>query len=130
MRGAPLVVFVGAALLCSCNRGSPEPASVNVVRSAASKAEDRAATRPRQIYYDLTHYGWYQRAEPLVFGQQRYVPRGAPIVIPLAKLRLTGNYQGVDFYVLQAETEPPSEVYVPVYEEYWLPFIAAPATSD
>ena len=128
MRGAIVVVFFGAAAL-SCKRGSPEPAVVTAATAASSEI-DAGDAQPRQIYYNLTHYGWYQRAEPLVFAQQRYLPRGAPVSIPLAKLRLAGNYQGVDFYVLESEQEPPAKIYVPVYDSYWLPFIAGPAGSD
>jgi hypothetical protein len=85
---------------------------------------------PTRIYYDLTQFGWYARAEPIVFAQLQYTPRGVPLVIPLAKLRLSGNYQGVDFYVLHTDKEPPSTVYVPVYEGYWLPFITVPSAGD
>ena len=130
MRGPRVFVFLGAVIIFGCgNRGNPEPASVETVAATTAEADDSADT-PRQIYYNLTRYGWYQRAEPLAFAQQRYMPRGAPIVIPLAKLRLAGNYQGVDFYVLHTEEEPPTTLYVPVYERYWLSFVAAPTTTD
>lgn len=129
MRSCHLIVaLVAGALTCCGNRGTPEAASVN--NTVATRSEEMPTdTSPSRIYHDLMRYGWYQRAEPLVFGQQSYVPSGAPVTIPLAKLRLAGNYQGVDFYILQTEREPPATVYVPVYEGYWLSFVAAPTTG-
>ena len=121
-------IFVITVLAAGCgNRDVPQPASVEQVAESASSEEP---VRPRTIYYNLTDYGWYARAEPMVIEQLQYGPGGTPQPIPLAKLRLSGNYQGVDFYVMHGEREPPGTVYVPVYDGYWLPFVAAAPTGD
>ena len=121
-------IVVAVLLAAGCGkRDAPQPATVEQVAEGASVDERE---RPRTIYYNLTDYGWYARAEPMVVDQRKYGPGGTPQSIPLAKLRLSGNYQGVDFYVMHGEREPPGTVYVPVYEGYWLPFVAAAVTGD
>jgi hypothetical protein len=123
-----IVVLVVIVLAASCgNRDAPQPASVAQVAEGGSNEKHEG---PRTIYYNLTDYGWYARAEPMVIEQRPYGPGGTPQPIPLAKLRLAGNYQGVDFYVMHGEREPPGTVYVPVYEGYWLAFVAAAPTGD
>ena len=130
MRSRIFICFVTMFAVQACgNRDVPEAGSVAEVRDTTSDRplEDE---RPRRIYYNLTDYTWYARAEPLLIEQQRYSPSGVPRAIPLAKLRLFGNYQGVDFYALRGEKEPPGTVFVPVHEGYWLPFVAAPSAGD
>jgi len=123
------ISIVGAiVLVAGCgNHDVPQPASVRQVAESTSRHQQE---RPRTIYYNLTDYGWYARAEPMVIDQRHYGPGGTPEPIPLAKLRLSGNYQGVDFYVMHGEKEPAETVYVPVYEGYWLPFVAAVPSGD
>jgi hypothetical protein len=130
MLGKKFVVLVSTIALSACQNRGAESASVAVVTEAESRSGDPSAEVPPRIYYDLTQFTWYARAEPIVTQQQRYMPGGEPVAIPLAKLQLSGNYQGVDYYVARNDKEPPSTIYVPVYEGYWLSFRAASPTGD
>jgi len=87
--------------------------------------------RPDEIYYDLTVYEWYRRGEPLVAGEFAFQPDGVPRPIPFDSLRRAGNYQGVDYYVRRDVPEPHDTLFVPVFDDYWQPFLPvgpAPAT--
>jgi hypothetical protein len=114
-----LLVGLASTACGNSGRHEPEPAALVDVARADQPTRDSV---PREIYYDLMAFAWYARAEPLIFEPVSYMPAGAPTAIPLAKLILAGNYQGVDFYVLRSDHEPPDVVYVPVFEGYWLPF--------
>lgn len=114
-------VLIGLASAGCGNSGAREPAAAALAEVA--QVQVPRDSLPRQIYYDLMAFDWYARAEPLIIAQQAYMPSGAPTSIPLAKLQLAGNYQGVDFYLLHSDREPPDVVYVPVFEGYWLPFM-------
>lgn len=115
------VVLAGLASAGCGNSGRREPEAAAFVDVAQANALP-GDSLPRQIYYDLMSFAWYARAEPLIFEQVSYMPSGAPTAIPLANLHLGGNYQGVDFYVLRSDQDPPDAVYVPVFEGYWLYF--------
>jgi hypothetical protein len=121
--------LIGLASAACRNPEAREPEAAAVADVARATAPPREPL-PRQIYYDLMAFSWYARAEPLIFEQLSYLPAGAPTSIPLAKLLLAGNYQGVDFYVLRADQEPPDVVYVPVFEGYWLAFELSRQTNE
>ncbi|HEY8468781.1 MAG TPA: hypothetical protein VIL18_04020 [Longimicrobiales bacterium] len=99
---------------------------------AAAVLTQDSAPRPRgpdEIYYDLTAYDWYRRGEVLVAAGFAFQPQGLPRVIPFDSLRRAGNYQGVDFYVKNGAAEPYDTVFVPVFEDFWQPFLpVGPAT--
>jgi hypothetical protein len=93
---------------------------------AAAVLTGDSASRPRrpdEIYYDLTAYDWYRRGEVLVASGSAFQPQGLPRIIPFDSLRRAGNYQGVDFYVKNGAAEPYDTVFVPVFEDFWQPFV-------
>jgi hypothetical protein len=116
------------------NRAGADGVASVIDRAAAVLTADSAPrTRgPDEIYYDLTAYDWYRRGEVLVAAGFGFQPQGLPRVIPFDSLRRAGNYQGVDFYVKNGAAEPYDTVFVPVFEDFWQPFLpvgpAAPAT--
>jgi hypothetical protein len=50
-----------------------------------------------------------------------------PIPASVPEMRSAGEYQGVEYYVREADTE--RAVYVPVFEGYWQPFRADSAAA-
>ena len=85
---------------------------------------------PERIYFNLTDYEWYAAGEPLVYRNAEYNAATGVIAAPLSRMRQVGEYQGVDVYAAEGESED-STLYVPVYPGYWQPFhisqAAAPA---
>jgi len=93
--------------------------------TAAALGADTAAppARPDEIYYDLTVYEWYRHGEPLVAEGFAFQPDGVPRPIPLDSLHRAGNYQGVDYYVRNGAAQPHDTLFVPVFDDFWQPFL-------
>jgi hypothetical protein len=122
-QGLALALAVAVAIpgISGCGPDGAPADAVAAATSAESKgASAPEAVRPREIYYDLTAFAWYQAGAPLVVDGRAYVARGAPLTSSSAKLRLAGTYQGVDYY---RDAEISDVVYVPVFEKYWQPFV-------
>lgn len=139
MRG----LLARAILICSliptaCGRPDTEAAtdpagqrgSSPVPPSAADA--DRRARVPRtttlRIFQDLTSFDWYRQGDPLVHDGRSYQPSGPPVRAQPETMRKIGEYGGVDIYVPEGSPED-SSIYVPVYEGYWLAFIASDGES-
>lgn len=131
---AACATLVLALATAACNRaddsrtaaasGAAGVASAVGAAAASLGADSTAAPRrPDEIYYDLTIYDWYRRGEPLVAGGFAFQPAGTPRAIPLDSLDRAGNYQGVDFYVRNGAGEPFDTLFVPVFEDFWQPFL-------
>jgi hypothetical protein len=132
-----LLLLLGAA---ACGGEGAGPAGDGAGADGAASAVDGAAAvltqdsaprprRPDEIYYDLTAFDWYRRGEVLVASGLAFQPQGLPRVIPFDSLQRAGNYQGVDFYVKNGAAEPFDTVFVPVFEDFWQPFLpVGPAT--
>ncbi len=106
--------------------------TLGAAASALGVDTAKPPARPDEIYYDLTVYEWYRRGEPLVAGEFAFQPDGVPRQIPLDSLHRAGNYQGVDYYVRNGVAEPHDTVFVPVFDDFWQPFLPvgrAPATK-
>jgi len=141
IRALVLALAAGAAACTGEDAGGAARASsteglVWTLGAAASALGADTASppaRPDEIYYDLTVYEWYRRGEPLIAGEFAFQPNGVPRPIPLDSLRRAGNYQGVDYYVRNAVPEPHDTLFVPVFDDFWQPFLAvgpAPATRS
>jgi hypothetical protein len=133
----------GALLTTACgNDEAAEPLAVELPEESAPGEADAATmagdddgdlylieepgsaqTRPARIYYDLTRFEWYARGQPLVHEGRTYQPAGAPLPVRDITLELAGEYGGVDYYRMPGDDR--DVVYVPVYEWYWLRFVAA-----
>jgi hypothetical protein len=150
----PLILgaLLGTTLLAGCGgpaRGADQSTIEEIVQTAIeatvqpgtegagggpdhSLAEAERAGAPSVIYYDLTHFDWYRRGEPIQIGGQSFRPRE---VQPTGerKFHQEGSYDGVDYYISRDESEPYDTIYVPVYNGYWLPFAldgAAPEPAN
>lgn len=101
-----------------------EPDAGEVVNRSAGGAAAVDDAAPREIYYDLTAHGWYRRGRPLRAGGYAYQPEGRPRGMPGRALRRAGRYAGVDYYVPPGRQPPHDTVFVPVFPDYWQPFVA------
>jgi hypothetical protein len=90
-------------------------------------APDRETLPHGRIYFTLTQHEWYARGQPLLHDNVAYRPMGMPIPASVPEMRSAGEYQGVEYYVREADTE--RAVYVPVFEGYWQPFRADSAAA-
>lgn len=105
--------------------------TMGAVATAPTPDSAAAPARPDEIYYDLTAYEWYRRGEPLVAAGFAFQPDGIPRIIPLDSLHRAGNYQGVDYYARNGVTQPYDTLFVPVFEEFWQPFLpVGPAPAE
>ncbi|MGH7448458.1 MAG: hypothetical protein ACRELT_12900, partial [Longimicrobiales bacterium] len=77
------------------------------------------------IYYTLTNHEWYAHGEPLVHDGRPYEPAGMPISVSLSEMNRIGDFQGVEYYARDGDSEP--VVYVPVFDGYWQQFRADPS---
>ena len=127
------VVAAGTFWLTGCKAGEAAPsasadsAAVATGTAAVQEQLEEPAERPPNIYYDLTRYGWYERAEPLVHEGRPHQVAGRPVTARLSAMEHIGTYEGVDYY--RARDTTATTLYVPVYEGFWLPFEAAGVTS-
>lgn len=78
---------------------------------------------PDTIYYDLTRFDWYARAEPLRFEGADYTPGASLLAASATEMEKVGSYEGVAVYRWNHATD--SALYVPVFEGFWLPFVRA-----
>lgn len=130
----PGLLLALAFALAACSRSEPAadaggagPAdpggeSVAVAEPEPGEEAEERPTRPERIYYDLTAYEWYRQGRPLVVDGRNYMPSDVPITLPDTPLEKAGEYEGVDYYVVEDAEPPYAVVYVPVFEDYWLPF--------
>jgi hypothetical protein len=119
---------------CSPQRDSTERTSPLLADSPRSQTESpipplavdhpnaRSDTLPPRIYYDLTKFEWYARGEALRFEDRDYVQSGPPVALATSALRKTGDFQGVDIYVLVDADSARIQLYIPVFEGFWLGF--------
>jgi hypothetical protein len=107
---------------------APGVAPANAERGVSSPtAADRSATRPDEIYFDLTIFPWYREGRPLVHNGRPYMPQSDPV--PIAEpLKEAGRYEGVAYYVGESASEPVYTLYVPVYYDYWQRFTSPPGS--
>ncbi|HSJ13074.1 MAG TPA: hypothetical protein VK939_01590 [Longimicrobiales bacterium] len=107
------------------------PASLPPAAAAAGSARAPRDHLPSdRIYYDLTRYEWYARAEPLRHEGRGYQPAGMPVAAPLSEMDQLGAYEGVAYY---RRAGADGLLFVPVFDGYWLAFRAtaqAPAGAD
>lgn len=108
--------------------GEVAAAPSDSLSAAASAAPPAAAAgdTPDEVYFDLTRFDWYRRAEPLVHEGRAYRAAGDPVVASVDALRELGRYQGVAYYAQQDAPPPVYTLYVPVYYRYWQRFISPP----
>lgn len=101
---------------------APEGPDGGTDESGSTGEADKSQPAPRKIYYDLTHFDWYRRGEPLIHEERSYRPA---TVLPTGERELEreDEYQGVDFYVAKGRDEPADTLFVPVYTGYWLAFV-------
>jgi hypothetical protein len=79
-------------------------------------------TRPDRVYYVLTEFDWYARGEPIVLEGTSYTVSGDPARIDARALERVAEYGGVDLYRRSGD----ANLYVPVFEGYWLTFAPEP----
>jgi hypothetical protein len=96
------------------------PSEVAVADDSVYVPQRELVEKPDRIYLSLTAYEWYARGEPLLHANAAYQPAGFPVAAPLSEMHVTGEYQGVEYYVRDGDAEP--ILYVPVYEGYWQAF--------
>jgi hypothetical protein len=90
--------------------------------SVFAPAHERETLPSSRIYYTLTQHAWYARGEPLLHENRAWHPVGMPVSASVPEMRAAGEYQGVEYYVREADTEP--ALYIPVFEGYWQAFRA------
>ena len=78
--------------------------------------------RPAHVYNVLTEFDWYARGEPVVLDGTSYTLAGDPVRIDARTLARVAEYGGVDLY--RRDGDP--DVYIPVFDGYWLGFAADP----
>jgi hypothetical protein len=122
-----------SAAACDRGAGPPQAAPADAAGDVATSAPVQddtpaAAPRPPRIYYDLTDFEWYAMGRPLVHDGHTYEVGRNAARIDMATLTLLGEYQGVDYYQ-RAREDADSVLYVPVFEEFWLPFVSSGATA-
>lgn len=78
--------------------------------------------RPARIYHVLTDFDWYARGEPVVLEGTSYTVAGDPLHIDARTLERVAEYGGVDLY--RRDGDP--DLYIPVFDGYWLGFAADP----
>jgi hypothetical protein len=126
-----LVLLAAVSISAACDDGgaTARSAPADSALAAAATADTITVSRPpERIYYDLMRVDWYARAEPLRHEGRSYAPGPDPVEAEPATMQRVGEYEGVDFYV-RDDTRADSAVYVPVFERFWLPFIAAPDSA-
>lgn len=84
-----------------------------------------AEERPDRVYYVLTEFDWYARGEPIVLDGTAHTVAGDPLRMDARTLERSAEYGGVDVYRRAGDPN----VYVPVYDGYWLPFAPDPTAS-
>ena len=89
-------------------------------------SEERVSLPSSRIYHTLTNHDWYSRGESLVHDGRPYDPDGMPVNASLTEMTRAGEFQGVEYYVRDADGE--AAVYVPVFDGYWQRFRADPST--
>lgn len=104
-------------------------ASAAAADTALARGRDAGdqATRPDEIYFDLTAFQWYREGRPLMHDGRGYMPQADPIPVTV-ELREAGRYEGVAYYVMAGAHEPVYTLYVPVYYRYWQRFTAPPGS--
>lgn len=124
--GVPILL---AVIACDEGGGAPSdpPAAAPNVDTALARVDDSEATRPDEIYFDLTAFPWYREGRPLVHSGRNYLPQADPIPVH-AELSEAGRYEGVAYYVMEGTHEPVYTLYVPVYYRYWQRFTAPPGS--
>ncbi|HEX7051078.1 MAG TPA: hypothetical protein VF188_12795 [Longimicrobiales bacterium] len=90
---------------------------------AEADEEPRRPDPPAEIYYDLTAFDWYRRAEPLNVAGRPYRPAGKPEAGLARRFERVGEYQGVSYYIEEGTDPPYGAVFVPVAPRYWLRFV-------
>lgn len=138
MTGTKPRVFLRVTLACcvlaGCGGAEEEPDvsaqppgdSVGGV-AVFNPSEQRQDLPTSRIYYTLTDYGWYERGQPLAHDGRAYRPRGMPLAASLAEMQKAGEFQGVEYYVRNAD--PGAVLYVPVFDGYWQAFELDPSTT-
>src|SRR5690606_24267992 len=81
-----------------------------------------AEERPDRVYYVLTEFDWYARGEPIVLDGTAHTVAGDPLRLDARSLERSAEYGGVDVYRRAGDPN----VYVPVFDGYWLPFAPDP----
>jgi hypothetical protein len=118
--------FLGAACGRPDAEGTASVGASPAATSATSAEEPATVPRPAplRIFHDLTGFDWYRRGEPLVYNGRAYQPSGPPVRAEAGTMTKIGEYGGVDIYAHAAPAED-GALYVPVYEDYGLAFIAS-----
>lgn len=125
--GAFLLLFAVA-----CDDGANAPANAPAaaapnVDTALAVVDESDATRPEEIYFDLTAFPWYREGRALMHDGRGYMPQADPIAVQ-SELAEAGRYEGVSYYVMEGAHEPVYTLYVPVYYRYWQRFTAPPGS--
>lgn len=131
-----LAVLLLAGVFVSCQRGGDSRVTDDDTPAATREngapaiggAEQEQEPEPEDddlppvIYYDLTRFEWYARGEPMRLEDGSYAPRGAPVRAATSEMQKIGEYEGVEYYERNDESDSEGVVYVPVFEGFWLPF--------
>ena len=83
-----------------------------------------ADAMPDRVYFVLTEFDWYARGEPIVLEGTSYTVDDDPIRIDARTLERVGEYRGVELYGRDGDTN----LYGPVFDGYWRPFVPDPGT--
>jgi hypothetical protein len=78
---------------------------------------------PEEIYYSLDDFEWYRQALPIVHEGRAYEARDTVLVLSTLEVDSLGRFGGV-LYWARPVGPAPDTIYVPVFEGYWLPFVA------
>ncbi|MHB1169570.1 MAG: hypothetical protein ACYC28_09860 [Longimicrobiales bacterium] len=81
-----------------------------------------AEERPDRVYHVLTDFDWYARGEPIVLDGTAYSVSGDVLRMDARTLERSAEYGGVDVYRRAGD----ANLYVPVYDGYWLAFAPDP----
>jgi hypothetical protein len=95
-----------------------EPASATLPADRA-----REDPLPEEIYYSLDDFEWYRHAQPIVHGGRAYEAQDTVLVRSTLELDSLARFGGVLYWARPGDAEPDT-VFVPVFEGYWLPFVA------
>lgn len=95
--------------------------------SVFDPSADRVSLPSSRIYYTLTSHEWYARGQPLLHEGRPYEPEGMPVDASLSDMQKLGDFQGVEYYSLNGDSDP--VVYVPVFDGWWQRFRADPSAA-
>ena len=117
--------IVAVLAACSSSQLDETAAPVAAAETDVVVAAESAPTPSRdllpsdRIYYDLTHYEWYAKGQPLNHQGTGYLPKGVPVAAAAAEMDRVGEYEGVEYYRRPGTGDL---LYVPVFDGYWLAF--------